>query len=81
MKKLEGGIEKTIDNLGRVVLPIDYRRKFGLDKNPEVKIFLRDEGIYITALNQGCVICKRYEPIDSELKICAECISKIKNMY
>ena len=80
MKKIEDGIEKTIDNLGRVVLPIDYRRKFGLDKSPKVKIFLRNDGIYITALNQGCVICGELAAIDNELKVCAECISKIKNM-
>ena len=41
------GIKRKLDNLGRVVLPKEFRESLKLNKNEEVEIYLLQEGIYI----------------------------------
>ena len=78
MKIFNEGIEKEIDNLGRVVLPMSYRKKLGLDKNPRVNLYIAKDGIFITSSDDVCVICRKRSICNNELKICSECIDKIK---
>ena len=41
----EVGIVKEIDNLGRIVLPKDYRDRLHLEK--QVEVLITDEGVLI----------------------------------
>ena len=41
------GIKRKLDNLGRVVLPKEFRESLKKNKNEEVEIYLLQEGIYI----------------------------------
>ena len=78
LKYWNNGIEKEIDNLGRVVLPMSYRKKLGLDKNPRVNLCISKDSICITAVSNICVICKTKEYCDSNLKVCTDCVRMIK---
>ena len=44
------GIEREIDRLGRVVIPIEFRKKLGIEFNSKVLISLSNGEIIITAL-------------------------------
>ena len=41
------GIRKKIDNLGRITIPISYRRSYGLEEGEEVSVIDTDEGVLI----------------------------------
>lgn len=43
------GISRKLDELGRVTLPIEFRKELGLneDGKPWVEMFLVNDGIYI----------------------------------
>ncbi len=41
------GIKRKLDNLGRVVLPIEFRKELGINERDEVEIFLVKDGIFI----------------------------------
>lgn len=43
------GISRKLDELGRVTLPIEFRKELGLNENEKnwVEIFLVNDGIYI----------------------------------
>ena len=41
------GIEKRIDNLGRIVLPMSFRKKLGLKKQDIVVVSLKESTISI----------------------------------
>lgn len=41
------GIKRKLEDLGRVVLPKEFRESLKLNKNDEVEIYLLQEGIYI----------------------------------
>ena len=48
------GIVRKVDELGRVVLPIELRRNFGINEKDALEIFVDDDKI----------ILKKYEPAD-----------------
>ena len=47
------GIVRKVDSLGRVTLPKELRRVFKLDKDDEIEILGRDEGILLRIRNIG----------------------------
>ena len=48
------GIVRRVDELGRIVLPIELRRNFNIKERDTLEIFIDDEKI----------ILKKYEPAD-----------------
>ena len=69
-----------IDRLGRIVIPIDYRRKLGLEAGSEINITYDDEKVIITSPEQRCRLCKNKSIFSSEVPLCPECIGKIKSI-
>ena len=45
------GIVRNVDSLGRVTLPKEYRRLFGLNENDKVEILATDQGILLRVPN------------------------------
>ena len=43
---------RRIDNLGRIVIPIDIRKKLNVTSNDELEIYLRDNDIIIRKIPQ-----------------------------
>lgn len=41
------GIVRKVDSLGRVTIPKELRRIFGLDKNEQIEIFATEQGILL----------------------------------
>ena len=51
------GIVRRIDNLGRVVLPIELRRLFDIEKEDPVEIFVDDNYIMLKKYQPACIFC------------------------
>ena len=70
------GIVRKIDNLGRIVLPMELRRTLQIDVKDDLEIFVEDEQIYLTKYQPKCVICGNEEGLKEHRgkKICSECI-------
>lgn len=76
------GIVRRIDNLGRVVLPIELRRTFDLNKEDPVEIFLDDEFILLKKYQPSCIFCNEASDVvnyNGKL-ICRDCIQKISKL-
>ena len=69
-----------IDRLGRIVIPIDYRRKLGLKAGSEINISYDNEKVIITSAEDCCRLCKNKSIFSSEVPLCPECIEKIKSI-
>ena len=75
------GIVRKIDELGRVVLPKELRKTFGLEKNSPVEIFTNENQIILQKYEPSCVICGSCEDIvyaDGK-KFCKECFNLVKD--
>lgn len=74
------GIVRNVDELGRIVLPIEIRRTFELDTKDQVEIYTDNDMIILKKFQRNCVFCKSPEDI-REFKgkaVCAKCLAEIK---
>ena len=51
------GIVRRIDELGRIVIPIEIRKRFGLGERDPVEISVQGENILLTKAHNVCVFC------------------------
>lgn len=51
------GMYRKIDQLGRIVLPIEIRRSFGLEPGSEVDIRTLEYGILLSPRAASCTCC------------------------
>jgi len=77
------GITKKFDNLGRVVIPKEYRDKFGFEKDVYAEIFADEGGVYVRKYEPGCAFCGEINGVVNfgNKKICKKCILHIKNGF
>ncbi|MET3689834.1 transcriptional pleiotropic regulator of transition state genes [Priestia megaterium] len=47
------GIVRKVDRLGRIVLPIELRKSYGIDVNTPVEILSGDEGLLLRPFDFG----------------------------
>lgn len=76
------GIVRKIDNLGRIVLPIELRRTLGIEEGTPVEIYTSGDTICLRKQAEKiCVICneeKNLLDVDG-ICICAPCGRGISN--
>ena len=73
-------IEKEIDMLGRVVIPIKFRKKLGINNNSKVLISMDSDTILIAPANKSCALCGKAVKEHRELRLCDKCISLAKSI-
>ena len=78
-KDIEKGIERSIDNLGRIVLPKEMRDKLAFQKNQTVSIKLYKKHIRIEKATNSCYLCNNEKNLVEfkDVYICKECIKDI----
>ncbi len=53
----ETGIVRRLDELGRIVLPIELRRTLNLAEKDAVEIFVDGENVILHKQQKGCFFC------------------------
>jgi len=51
------GIVRKVDNLGRLVIPKEIRKTFGIDSQQGMEIFVEGQNIIIRQHLHKCVLC------------------------
>ena len=76
------GIVRRIDNLGRVVLPIELRRQMDLEDNASLEIFVDGDAVVLKKYQPACVFCGEAEGVVpfAGRNICAACRKKIASL-
>ena len=74
------GIVRKIDELGRVVLPIELRRTMNLVVRDPVEIFLEGDSIVLRKYEAACLFCGGTHNLTSfrGKQICAECLRQLR---
>ncbi len=78
MKSL--GIVRRIDHVGRIVLPMELRRKFDLkDDETSMEIFVEDDKIILKKYEPACIFCGSADNVVDYMhkKVCRDCIEKL----
>lgn len=76
------GVMRRVDVLGRIVLPKELRKMYGLDPGTPMEIFVLDDGtIVLRKYTPGCLLCGQMENLlrhPSGKSICKECVDKLE---
>lgn len=76
------GIIRKVDELGRVVLPIELRNKFGIVEKDPIEIFVDGSSIVLRKYEPNCIFCgstKKLVVYNDKL-ICNKCVEKINKL-
>lgn len=79
------GIVRRIDDLGRVVIPKELRRTFGIAEGDPMEFYTEGDKIIISRYAPGCFICGETEPTKlkefQSKQICTDCIKSVVDHY
>ncbi len=77
---LSTGVERPVDELGRIVIPKEIRRNFGIEPGSKLAISVDGNKIILTKSVQACALCGSHENLEhvGSDTLCHACISKIK---
>lgn len=75
------GITRKIDELGRIVLPIEIRRKFNIDYKDTLDIYIEDDKIILKKYEPSCIFCGESEGVKQfkGKNICPACAKELMN--
>lgn len=70
------GIVRKVDELGRIVLPIELRRTLGIEEKDRIEIFVDGESIILRKYQPSCIFCDNAKDIINYKgkNICPDCI-------
>lgn len=74
------GIVRRVDDLGRIVIPMELRRTLGINVKDPIAIFVEGERIILVKHKDSCSICGDSHDI-TQVKgraVCADCVTAIK---
>lgn len=74
------GIVRNIDELGRIVIPKELRKKMDMPEGSAVEIYTEDGKICLRKFYMGCHFCGRSEGVITfrEKLICEDCLKELK---
>ena len=73
------GIIRKVDELGRIVLPIEIRRTLDISERDELEIFMDNDQIVLQKFEPSCIFCGSSKDMVSYRgkNVCRECILKM----
>ena len=76
------GIVRKVDELGRVVIPIEIRNKFDIAEKDPIEIYLDGTSIILKKFETGCIFCNNAKELVSfkDKLVCKKCLSKINSL-
>ena len=80
MKSL--GIVRKVDELGRVVLPVEIRREFVIKEKDGIEFFTDGDSIVLKKYDPGCTLCGDINDLKEFYgkPICCKCREKVKKL-
>jgi AbrB family transcriptional regulator, transcriptional pleiotropic regulator of transition state genes len=73
------GMARKVDDLGRIVLPVETRRLFNIRPGDALEIAVADGAILLRKLESGCVFCDARDALQ-EFKgklVCLDCTGSL----
>lgn len=73
------GVVRKVDELGRVVIPIELRRTMGIEEKDALEIYVDDEKIILKKYQPACIFCDNADFVQTHKGklICRECAEAI----
>lgn len=74
------GIVRKVDELGRVVIPIELRRTLDIEEKDSLEVYTEGEAIILKKYQPGCVSCGSMDFVTTPTgtRICKKCIEGVR---
>lgn len=74
------GIVRKVDELGRIVLPIEMRRTLDIAEKDALEIFVEGDSIILRKYQNACVFCGSVKELNQFKNrcVCAQCMEALK---
>lgn len=76
------GIVRRVDELGRVVLPMEIRQVMNIDPKDALEIYTEEGRIILQKYHLSCTFCQNKDDLVSfgDKRVCSECLTKLKTL-
>jgi transcriptional pleiotropic regulator of transition state genes len=73
------GIIRHLDELGRIVIPIEIRKRFGLTERDALEISVKNQTILLSRPRSACVFCGATRSLVEHMGrgVCRPCIDEL----
>ena len=77
------GVVRKVDELGRIVLPIELRKMMDINVKDSVEIFTDSDSIILKKYHPACVFCGDAADVVyfNGKRVCRACIEKMKESF
>ena len=76
------GIVRKVDELGRIVLPMELRRTLSIKKEDPIEIFVDGSSIILRKYEPACIFCGSASDVVNirGKNICRSCVEEMKEL-
>lgn len=76
------GIIRKVDELGRIVIPIEIRNKFDISEKDPIEIYVDGSSIVLKKYEPNCVFCGNTKNLVTykDKLICSKCAQQIAGL-
>jgi transcriptional pleiotropic regulator of transition state genes len=77
------GMVRKIDELGRIVLPIEIRNTLGIESRDSLEIFVEGDKIILAKYQPSCLFCGNAQGVlyFHGKMICRDCTEQMKKQF
>ena len=81
-KKKSTGMIRKVDDLGRIVIPIELRNEFGIAEKDPIEIFVEGNNIILKKNEPNCTFCGTLKNLIKyqEKQICSNCLKELSEI-
>lgn len=76
------GIVRKVDELGRIVIPIELRNKLDIAIKDPIEIFVEGSSIILKKYEPNCIFCGNSKDLTSykDKLVCSKCLTKLSDL-
>ena len=76
------GIVRKVDELGRIVLPIEMRRTLDIAERDALEIYVEGSSVILKKYKPSCVFCDATKDVASfrGKNVCPKCLKELKDL-
>ena len=76
------GIVRKVDELGRIVLPIEMRRTLDIEEKDALEIYVEGSSVILKKYKPSCIFCDTTKDIVvfKGKNICPKCLKELKDL-